>query len=81
MCLSPPEEQSSTSALSLSSSLTDVASADGFAVADGSRSDPSGELGLASVLAIDFYALRRAYLLERVCGKVGVKGIDGAPGA
>ena len=49
--------------------------------ADGSRSDPSGELGSASVLAIDFSALRRAYLSERVCGKVGVEGVDGAPAA
>jgi len=60
---------------------TDVAGANGFAVADGARSDPSGELDSASILAIDFSALRRAYLSEQVCGEVGVEGVDGAPSA
>ena len=46
--------------------------------ADGSRSDPSGKLCSASVLAIDFSALCRAYLSDGVGGKVGFEGIDGA---
>ena len=46
--------------------------------ANGSRSDPLRELCSASVLAIDLSALHRAYLSDRVCAKVGVKGIDGA---
>jgi len=46
--------------------------------ADGLHSDPSGELCLASVLAIDFSALRRAYLSDRVGGEVSVEGVDGA---
>ena len=65
---SPPEEQS-------------FAGANGFTIADGAHSDPSGELGSANILAIDFPALRRAYLLEQVCSKVGIEGVDGAPAA
>ncbi len=68
---SPPEEQSSPSETS-----PDTKDADS---ADGSRSAPSGELRSASVLSIvDFSALRRAYLSDRVGGEVGVEGVDGA---
>jgi hypothetical protein len=46
--------------------------------ADGLCSDPSGELCSASILAIDFSTLRRAYLSVRVGGEVDVEGVDGA---
>jgi len=67
---SPLEEQSSPSETSPGTKDADDA--------DGSHSDPSGELCSTSVLAMDFSALRRAYLSDRVGGKVGVKGVDGA---
>ncbi len=69
---SPPEEQSSPSETSPGAKDADDA--------DGLCSDPSGELCSASVLAIaiDFFALHRAYLSDRVGGEVGVKGVDGA---
>jgi hypothetical protein len=67
---SPPEEQSSPSETSPGTKDADDT--------NGSRLDPSGELCSASVLALDFSALQRAYLLDRVGGKVGVKGADGA---
>ena len=69
---SPPEEQSSPSKTSPGTKDADDA--------NGSHSDPSGELCSASVsvLAIDFSALRRAYHSDRVGGEVGIKGVDGA---
>jgi hypothetical protein len=70
MCWSPPEEQSSPSETCPGRKDADDA--------DESRSDPSGELCLASVLAKDFSALRRAYLSDRVGGEDGVEGVDGA---
>ena len=70
MCWSPPEEQSSPSETSPGTKDADDA--------NGLCSDPSGELCSASILAIDFSVLHRAYLLDRVGGKVGIKGINGA---
>ncbi len=64
---SPPEEQSSPCETFPSTKDADSA--------DGSR---SGELCSASVLSIDFSALRWAYLSDRVGGEVGVEGVDGA---
>ena len=68
---SPPEEQQS------SPSETSPGRKDADD-ANGSRSDPSGELCLASILAIDFFALHRAYLLDQVGGEDGVEGVNGA---
>jgi hypothetical protein len=66
----PPEEQSSPS-----ETYPGTMDADDE---DGLRSDLSGEPCLASVLAIDFSALRRAYLLDRVDGEIDIEGVDGA---